>query len=123
MEPLNVEKVKMELEDSAGALKLSIHGEIDMAEPSIAIRPYLEKVHNHILEKGASQVEVDFTNLGFMNSSGIKEFVTWIMKLNLTPPEKKYSIKLTYAGTITWQESSIPVLQKLQPTLIEMNRV
>lgn len=123
MLPLRADNVRMDLEQDGTFLKLKIQGEIDMKEPAIAIRPFLEQVHAHMIHNGGEEIEVDFTRLGFMNSSGIKEFVSWIMKLNGTPIDQKYTMLLTYSGSVTWQESSIPVLQKLQPNYIKMNRV
>ena len=98
--------------------KLEFHGEIDMEDPSIDLRPYLERFHQHIVSHAIKKVTADFTSLEFMNSSGIKEMVNWIMRLNTTKEEKKYNIEIRYNSDITWQGNSLPILQRLQPNHI-----
>lgn len=120
LESLEVGKASITPSTDGGTVTLKIVGEIDMQDPSLEIGPYMEKIHNAFLDSGVKEVETDFQELKFMNSSGIKVFVNWIMKLNLAPEDKKYKIKILYKKDVTWQTSSLPVLQKLQPTLIEV---
>ena len=118
LENLELEKVKIQvnaLENDAEGIHLAIQGDIDMEDPSLEITPYLLEIHGHIVQGGKKNVSLDFTELGFMNSSGIRSFVTWFMKLNELDEERMYKIKLIYDKSVTWQDSSIPVLQKLQP--------
>jgi hypothetical protein len=87
------------------------------------IKPFLVKLHEAIIGAGFKTVNVDVLQLSFMNSSGIKELVNWIMKVNVTPPEQRYKINLVYSKGITWQESSLPVLHKLHPDVVEVKAV
>jgi len=93
-------------------------GMIDMRDPTLDILPYLLKIHEEVLKKSLKNIKADFTDLTFMNSSGIKTIISWIMKLNDVPAEKRYKINIIYNPNITWQESSIQVMQQLFPDFI-----
>ena len=123
MEELQLEKVKLHIEDEGGVPCLKIDGEIDMEDPGEEVSPYLEKLHETILEAGLKEVHVDFTSLGFMNSSGLKCFVSWIMQLNDVDEDEEYKIIIKYLEDVTWQSSSLPVLHDLSPDLIEIKTV
>jgi hypothetical protein len=123
LENLTTEKAIIKSEFKDNNLLVVLTGEIDMEDPSQTIRPYLEKMHHEIIESGIKSMTMDFQNLRFMNSSGIREFVHWILKLNNIPTEKKYKVIISYSTRETWQTSSLPVLYKLQPDLITLQAV
>jgi anti-anti-sigma factor len=123
LENLTTEKANITSENKNGALYVTLKGEVDMEDPSAVLRPYLTKMHTGIVESGIKNMTIDFQNLRFMNSSGIKEFVHWILQLNNTPAESKYHVTILYSSKETWQASSLPVLQKLHPDLIQLQAV
>lgn len=120
---LKLDKVSMTVSDSQDAAELKLVGEIDVEDPTQEIKPFFNKLHEGIVAAGLKTVNVDVLQLSFMNSSGIKEMVNWIMKVNVTPAPNKYKINLIYSRSITWQESSLPVLQKLHPDVVEVKPV
>jgi hypothetical protein len=65
-----------------------------MQDPSTLLDPLFDKVHNGAVSSGFKTVELDVTQLNFLNSSGIKAIAKWIMKLATVDAGKKYLIKL-----------------------------
>ncbi|MCU0846268.1 MAG: hypothetical protein MUD12_00090 [Spirochaetes bacterium] len=117
-EPLKLERVNITVGDNDSGLSIKMSGMIDMRDPTLDILPYLLKIHEEVLKKSLKNIKADFTDLTFMNSSGIKTIISWIMKLNDVPVEKRYKINIIYNPNITWQESSIQVMQQLFPDFI-----
>jgi hypothetical protein len=92
-----------------------VAGEIDQLSPRDFMAGFLEIVHNMALGEGLLEVKVDVTALVFLNSSGIKEFLSWILRRNRIPPEKKYRINFLYDPTVSWQPITLPRLRDLDP--------
>ena len=69
-------------------------GEIDQLSPREFMAGFFEIVHNMALSESLAEVKVDVTKLVFLNSSGIKEFLSWILQRNRVPPEKKASARI-----------------------------
>jgi hypothetical protein len=90
-----------------------IAGEIDQLSPRDFMAGFLEIVHNMALGEGLSEVKVDVTLLSFLNSSGIKEFLSWILRRNRIPPEQKYKINFLFDPTVAWQPITLPRLRDL----------
>lgn len=123
IENLKLDKVSITAADGADAAEVKLIGEIDLEDPSVEIKPFLAKLHDAIIAAGYKTVNVEVLQLSFMNSSGIKELVNWIMKVNVTPADQRYKINLIYSKSITWQESSLPVLHKLHPDVVQVKAV
>jgi hypothetical protein len=92
-----------------------VAGEIDQLSPRDFMAGFLEIVHNMALGEGLGEVKVDVTALGFLNSSGIKEFLSWILRRNRIAPEKKYKINFLFDPTVAWQPITLPRLRDLDP--------
>jgi hypothetical protein len=92
-----------------------ISGSINHPKPNIFMEPFLQEVHDNILAKAIKAVDVDITDLQFLNSSGIREFVDWVMKLNELEEEKKYTIKFLCNAEHKWQDSSLSTVTFLNP--------
>jgi hypothetical protein len=90
-------------------------GEIDQLSPRDFMAGFLEIVHNMILGEGLPEVKVDVTGLAFLNSSGIKEFLSWILRRNRIPPDKKYRINFLFNPAVAWQPITLPRLRDLDP--------
>jgi len=93
-----------------------VMGEIDQLSPRDFMAGFLEIVHNMVLSEGLPEVKVDVTGLCFLNSSGIKEFLSWILRRNRIPADKKYRINFLFDPTVAWQPITLPRLRDLDPT-------
>jgi len=114
------EKATVELVDIANGMKLTFSGDIDVQNPEPIFVPFFEQIHNKLIENNIKYVELDFSKLTFLNSSGIKTLIKWITKVTPLPPEKKYRFKIIANSEITWQETSLKMLSMLAPGLIEI---
>jgi hypothetical protein len=74
---------------------------------------FLEIVHHMALGEMLVEVKVDVTKLVFLNSSGIKEILSWILRRNRLPPERKYRINFLFDPTVAWQPVTLPRLRDL----------
>jgi hypothetical protein len=92
---------------------VSIAGEIDQLSPRDFMAGFFEIVHHMALGERLAEVKVDVTKLAFLNSSGIKEFLSWILRRNRIPPERKYRINFLFDPTVAWQPATLPRLRDL----------
>lgn len=115
IESIKQDKVTIDIQDIVDGVKIIISGDIDMQDPSTLLDPLFDKVHNGVLSSGLKTVELDVTNLTFLNSSGIKAIAKWIMKLAGTEASKKYQIKIIQNRAIAWQATSLQTLTFLVP--------
>ena len=113
---VNESGVSMKFEDQT----VTISGSIDCKTPGVFMAPFLEEVHKYILKHEMQSVNVDIFKLNFLNSSGIKEFVNWIMRLELIPNGEKYHLKFICNHEFLWQEPSIRILTFLNSESVKM---
>ena len=94
LENVVTEKANVELTDLDNGVKVNFVGDIDVQNPEPIFVPFFEQIHNNIIENGIKYVELDFSKLTFLNSSGIKTLIKWITKVTPLPADKKYNFKL-----------------------------
>jgi len=100
-----------------------IAGEIDQLCPRDFMGGFFEIVHSMALGEGLSEVKVDVTALAFLNSSGIKEFLSWILRRNRIPPDKKYKMNFLFDPAVAWQPITLPRLRDLDAECIVLTPV
>ena len=115
LEDLKQDKVEIKVSDIDDGIRLQFIGDIDMQDPGPLLNPFFESVHNGMSDAEYTMVEADFTELAFLNSSGIKTLIKWIMRIPQLPEDKRYKIKIIYSGKITWQGTSLKTLIYLAP--------
>ena len=113
---VNVANVEMRTEEDT----VFISGTIDVPKPGEFMLPFLEEVHNNIISKKIKKVEADLQKLEFLNSSGIKELVSWLLKLEELSNEQIYTIVFIYNPSISWQEMSLKTLILLNEEQVEL---
>jgi anti-sigma B factor antagonist len=95
------------------AARLTITGELD-----IATVPRVEEAVETVLAQGASDVIVDLSRLAFVDSSGLRMFITlndrasaegWSLGL-IRPPEPSFSV-----FQITGAEENLPFVEDPSP--------
>jgi len=120
IDPVVQDKIKIEVLDSGEDVVLTFSGDIDMEDPSVILDPLFEKVHQGVMSNKIPRAVLDFNQLNFLNSSGIKAVAKWIMKLAMLPPDQKYSILIRHNKQITWQVTSLPTLTFLVPGAVKV---
>ena len=100
-----------------------IAGEIDQLSPRDFLAGFFEIVHSMALGECLGEVKVNVTELSFLNSSGIKEFLSWILRRNRIPTDKKYKINFLFDPTVPWQPITLPRLRDLDVDGIQMTPV
>jgi hypothetical protein len=106
------------LEGKSGGVVVKFSGTIDHANPGEFLDPILDMLHSQILEKKLLKVDADFTSLTFLNSSGIKSLIKWIMKQVELPKDRRYPINLVYSNKITWQRTSLRAIMYLAKDIV-----
>lgn len=107
---------------TAGGSSVVFNGIIDDKDPGSYLIPFLDKVHNDILDKHIPEVEIDIHNLTYINSSGIKEIINWLLKIE-SLNSRKYSITFRCSRDSRWQGISIAMIQKIIPDRINREYV
>jgi anti-anti-sigma factor len=100
-------------------LRLELQGEVDL-DATEAIGAVLKRTHAAAQELGAKSVVVDLTKLEFVNSSGIKHFVTWIRNASELAEPAAYEIKLVSNPLLPWQRRSLEALRCFNPKLVSV---
>jgi hypothetical protein len=85
-------------------------GSINHPRPGEFMEPFIQNVHDTIVQSGLKEIRVDITELRFLNSAGIRELVDWVMKMTALPDDKKYKIQFVCSAEHKWQESSMSTL-------------
>ncbi len=112
------EKVQIAVDGGDGRLTIRFKGKIDDADPGIFMDPTLEEIHGQIVVNALTEVNADFTELSFLNSSGIKSLIKWIMRQTELADDQKYKINFLYSSRITWQQTSLKALTYLAPKTV-----
>ncbi|HOS41061.1 MAG TPA: hypothetical protein PLG31_15120 [Spirochaetota bacterium] len=118
----SLDKVTIRVSDHDGVPCVVFSGMMDVRDPSQEVLPYLLSIHQRIISGGFKRIRVDFSDLSFMNSSGIRSVISWVVKLNDLPAESRYRITIVHNPEITWQQSSLKVMQQLLPDHIELEK-
>jgi hypothetical protein len=100
---------------------VTIAGDIDQSSPKLFLTPFFEEIHAAAEQEGLHEVKVDIRSLRFLNSSGVKELITWVLKRNRLPPGKKYVLDFVYDSSILWQRVTLPTLSQLDPDFVVLS--
>jgi hypothetical protein len=117
MEPLSVDGVDF-VPQAPNVLR--IKGKMTARQPSPLIQPYLRKLHDAAVQQGMASVNVDVTELSFVNSSAIRLFVDWTMWAKGDGATPRYGLVFRTTGRITWQRMTITALTNLAPGVVRV---
>ena len=97
------------LADAHGA-RVQFRGTISTPNPALVINPFVDAVHEQLVKASAKEVQIDFRELEFCNSSGFKSFIHWIQKIHELPEPQRYSLKFVSNPARKWQRTSLLAL-------------
>jgi hypothetical protein len=102
----------------ANVLVVKVCGNGDMAAIE-ALGRYLKLVHREALHLPVAEVELDFLELYFMNSSCLKALVSWINSV-ANDGNALYRIRFLTNPKLLWQRRSLEALRRLAPDLVQI---
>ena len=98
---------------------IDISGNIKCSNPNKIMEPFINEVHNNIIKNEIKSIKIDIRGLFYLNSSGIKQMVNWVLRLEQLSNSQKYIITFLYNPDITWQETFISSLVCLNTDFIK----
>ena len=120
IENLHEDRMIVEVTDDDSKITVTFKGDIDMEDPGMVLDPFFSTLHERLLAQKIKEVNTDFKELNFLNSSGIKAVAKWIMKLGEVSEAERYTIYIQYNRDITWQVTSLPTLNFLVPGVVKV---
>jgi hypothetical protein len=123
MQISEVKAVSGEVSFRAEGNRVFVKGEMDSTSSRDFIAAFFELVHHMTVGESHVELHIDVTALSFLNSSGIKEFLSWILRRNRLAPGKKYLLNFVYDPTITWQPITLTRLRDLDPSGITLTPI
>lgn len=112
---LLTERLKLNVVKGVDSFELIFSGFIDERNSDYVIFPFFNKIHRMIIESGIKTVNLNFKNLNFVDSCGIKCFVQWIVMAVQLPEISIYNFNFIVNSKIPWQELSVSNFQYLAP--------
>jgi hypothetical protein len=103
-------ELKISVSISSANIKLNWLGRSIGREPSQLLRPFFEALDPYIIR--TRDLEIDFRNFEFMNSSTIKPILTFVQ--NASKSARAVSVK--YDATKPWQRLSFGLLRAVART-------
>lgn len=104
------EKYSAHAAQDAQGIRVFFKGTISTVNPALVLNPFVDAVHQHVLEAGAKEIRVDLTQLEFCNSSGFKSFIHWIERIQQTPEPRRYKLRFVSTKDRRWQRASLLAL-------------
>jgi hypothetical protein len=120
--PLQVseEKYSARLTPDEQGLRVQFRGTISTVNPAAVLNPFVDAVHEQVLQAGAKEVRVDFLELEFCNSSGFKSFIYWIQRIQAVPEAQRYRLRFLSSPARKWQRTSLLALSCYSVDTVEI---
>jgi hypothetical protein len=117
--PLVQDAFSLKPELREGSLVINVAGNGDMAAVE-GLSLYLKQVHTVITDLSMTEVEFDFRDLYFLNSSCLKSFVTWIRSMVEGGSAAAVHVCFITNPKLYWQRRSLEALQRLAPGVVRV---
>ncbi|OHD18033.1 MAG: hypothetical protein A2086_15875 [Spirochaetes bacterium GWD1_27_9] len=118
----STDKLNIDVYDIENGVEIIFKGFIDDKNPEAMLSSFFNEAHDKIIKSSIKYIELDFTKLIFLNSSGIKILIQWITKDATLSQDKQYYFRLKINSDFHWQENSTSMLKMLVPDLITISK-
>jgi hypothetical protein len=114
LDSVNVELVDQET--------VKLKGTITKKEPAQDLDAFFKAVHREAVASRTPQVNVDVSELTFVNSSAIRLFVDWATWVK-NESTHRYKLRFLTSRHITWQKTSFTALKSLMDGILTFEGV
>ncbi|HOV14579.1 MAG TPA: hypothetical protein PK771_09870 [Spirochaetota bacterium] len=111
-------KFNIDVQDVDEGVELVFRGLVDDKDPELLLSNFFDEAHEKLVKYECKKVELNFRNLVFLNSSGIKVLIQWVTKDASLSSEKRYRYVMKINPNFHWQGNSCNMLKMLVPDLI-----
>ena len=108
---------KVRLTTSDDALTLTCTGTLDGNEATSQLQPHFLQLHEKLVAAGTKKVRLDVTAVDYMNSSGVKCFMTWFLKAERA--QAPYPIEIVFDPQRTWQYVAFTTMGRIAPKVLK----
>ena len=119
-----LDETNLEIEPSLDpdGLRFELRGSCD----AFAVAPlgnYLTRVFAEMERQGATQVTFDIRGLSLLNSSCLKQFITFLHGLRSLHPPTKYAVDFLVDAKLGWQARALAAFVRMCPDIVSVIRV
>lgn len=117
LQALSEESLQIEPRLDDEALTVQLTGACD----GFAVAPlgkYLQEVHAELEKLGTTDVTFDIRRLYLLNSSCLKQFITFLHKLRSS--QVKYSVKFVVDPALAWQGRGLAAFVRMCPGIVSV---
>ena len=119
-----LDESNLEIEPSlaSNGLTLRLRGSCD----AFAVTPlgsYLSRVFDEMERIGCTQVTFDIRGLCLLNSSCLKQFITFLHKLRSLEADKRYVVEFLVDAKLHWQSRALAAFIRMWPDIVRVTRV
>jgi len=101
---------------------VKLKGTITKKEPAQDLDAFFKAVHREAVASRTPQVNVDVSELTFVNSSAIRLFVDWATWVK-NESTHRYKLRFVTSRHITWQKTSFIALKSLMDGILSFDGV
>ncbi len=110
-----IKDLKIEIQFNAdNVIDINFNG-VMLADANKKVEHYINRIRKQILSHNIKKINIDFTQLKYMNSSGLKIIIRWLKENEDSTNKDRYIVKLYYDKNISWQELSFSNIIALFP--------
>jgi len=119
-----LEADNLEIEPSLGSsgFTLKLRGACD----AFAVTPlgsYLTRVYAEMERQGTTQVTIDIRGLSLLNSSCLKQFITFLHKLRSQETGRQYVVDFHVDAKLHWQSRALAAFVRMCPDIVRVTRI
>lgn len=108
---------RVRLESTEDTCTLVCTGTLDGNESTSQLQPHFLALHDKLIASGTKRVKLDVTAVDYMNSSGVKCFMTWFLKAERA--KAPYPIEIVFDPQRTWQYVAFTTMGRIAPKVLK----
>jgi hypothetical protein len=82
----------------------------------------LHRFHEQVIKREARRVIVDLAELDWISESAVTALVSWVLRIQREPPDKRYRVMFRINASVPWQRGTFGALVTVARGVVEIDR-